>query len=167
MKSYGSLIIGFLLILAMAACKTKQVVQKDEVSEIKASTDSVKVDVEDNVFVAYLPPGDFEDNADSSSITADSIYNFPKAFSWVPKLMKTSHKMSKGGWFIYQSRKASKSDIRSECKDLKKSSTVVEQKNKKENKSNCHNVLFWIVLLIFICLVVRYRKIIAKLFGAY
>lgn len=167
MKSYSSLIIAFFLILAMASCKSKQVVQKDEVSEIKASTDSVKVDVEDNVFVAYLPPGDFADNEDSSSITADSIYNFPKAFSWVPKLLKISHKESKGGWFIYQSRKASKSDIKSESKDLKKSSTVVEQKNKKENKSSCHNVLFWIVLLIFICLVVRYRKIIAKLFGAY
>lgn len=167
MKSYSSLIIAFFLILAMASCKSKQVVQKDEVSEIKASTDSVKVDVEDNVFVAYLPPGDFADNEDSSSITADSIYNFPKAFSWVPKLLKISHKESKGGWFIYQSRKASKSDIKSESKDLKKSSTVVEQKNKKENKSSCHNVLFWIVLMIFICLVVRYRKIIAKLFGAY
>ena len=167
MKSYGSVIIGFLLILAMAACKTKQVFQKDEVSEIKASTDSVKVDVEDNVFVAFLPPGDLMDNADSSSITADSIYNFQKAFSWVPKLIKKNPRISKGGWFIYQCRKASKSDIKSESKDLKKSSTVVEQKNKKENKLYCHNVLFWIVLMIFICLVVRYRKIIKKLFGAY
>lgn len=167
MKSYGSLMIGFFLILAMAACKSKQVFQKDEVSEIKASTDSVKVDMEDNVFVAYLPPGDFVDNADSSYITADSIYNFPKAFSWVPKLIKKNPKVSKGGWFFYQSRKALKSNIKSESRDLKKSSTVVEQKNKKENKSSCHNVLFWIVLLIFICLVVRYRKIIEKLFGAY
>ena len=167
MKSYGSLFIGFLLILAMAACKSKQVVQKDEVSEIKASTDSVKVDMEDKVFIAYLPPGEFEDNADTSSITADSIYNFPKTFSWVPKLTKKNPRVTRGGWFIYQSRKASKSDIRSESKDLKKSSTVVEQKNKKENKSNCHNVLFWIVLMIFVCLVVRYRKIIEKLFGAY
>lgn len=167
MKSYGSLILGFLLILAMVSCKTKQVVQKDEVSEIKASTDSVKVDREDNVFVAYLPPGNFEDSEDSSSITADSIYNFTKAFSWVSKLIKKNPRVTRGGWFIYQSRKASKSDIRSESKDLKKSSTVVEQKNKKENKSSCHNVLFWIVFVIFICLVVRYRKIIAKLFGAY
>lgn len=167
MKSYYSFIIGFFLILAMVACKTKQVVQKDEVSEIKASTDSVKVDMEDNVFVAYLPPGDFEDSKDSSSITADSIYNFPKAFSWVPKLIKKNPRVTRGGWFLYQSRKASKSDIRSESKDLKKSSTVVEQKNKKENKSSCHNVLFWIVLMIFICLVVRYRKIIEKLFGTY
>lgn len=167
MKSYSSLIIAFFLILAMASCKTKQVVQKDEVSEIKASTDSVIEKVEDNLFVAYIPPGDFEDNADSSSITADSIYNFSKAFSWVPKLIKKNPRVTRGGWFIYQSRKASKSDIRSESKDLKKSSTVVEQKNKKENKSSCHNVLFWIVLLIFICLVVRYRKIIEKLFGAY
>lgn len=167
MKSYGSLMIGFLLILTMAACKTKQVVQKDEVSEIKASTDSVKVDVEDNVFVAYLPPGDFPDNADTSTITADSIYNFPDAISWVPKLIKKNPRVSKGGWFIYQSRKAAKSDIKSESKDLKKLSTVVEQKNKKENKSYCHNVLFWIVFVIFICLVVRYRKIIEKLFGAY
>lgn len=167
MKSYSSLIIAFFLILAMASCKTKQVVQKDEVSEIKASTDSVKMDVEDNVFVAYLPPGDFADNEDSSSITADSIYNFPKAFSWVPKLIKKNPRVTKGGWFIYQSRKASKSAISSESEDFKKSSTVVEQKNKKENKSNCHNVLFWVVLLIFICLVVRYRKIIEKLFGAY
>lgn len=167
MKSYGSLMIGFLLILAMAACKSKQVVQKDEVSEIKASTDSVKVDMEDNVFVAYLPPGDFEDNADSSSITADSIYNFPKAFSWVPKLIKKNPRVTRGGWFIYHSRKASKSNIKSESRDLKNSSTVIEQKNKKENKSNCHNVLFWIVFVIFICLVVRYRKIIEKLFGAY
>lgn len=167
MKSYYSFIIGFFLILAMVACKTKQVVQKDEVSEIKASTDSVKVDMEDNVFVAYFPPGDFEDSEDSSSITADSIYNFPKAFSWVPKLIKKNPRVTRGGWFLYQSRKASKSDIRSESKDLKKSSTVVEQKNKKENKSSCHNVLFWIVLMIFICLVVRYRKIIEKLFGAY
>lgn len=167
MKSYSSLIIAFFLILAMAACKSKQVVQKDEVSEIKASTDSVKVDMEDNVFVAYLPPGDFEENSDSSSIPGDGIYNFPKAFSWVPKLIKKNPRVTKGGWFIYQSRKASKSDIKSESKDLKKSSTVVQQKNKKENKSNCHNVLFWIVLIIFICLVVRYRKIIAKLFGAY
>ena len=167
MKSYSSLIIAFFLILAMASCKSKQVVQKDEVSEIKASTDSVKIDVEDNVFVAYLPPGNLEDNADSSSITADSIYNFPDAISWIPKLIKKNQRVAKGGWFIYQSRKASKSDFKSESKDLKKSSTVVEQKNKKENKSSCHNVLFWIVLLIFICLVVRYRKIIAKLFGAY
>lgn len=167
MKSYSSLIIAFFLILAMAACKSKQVVQKTEVSEIKTSTDSVKVDMEDNLFIAYLPPGDYQENADTSTITADSIYNFPKAFSFVPKLLKSSNKISKGGWLIYQSRKASKSDINSESKDLKKSSTVVEQKNKKENKSNCHNVLFWIVLIIFICLVVRYRKIIAKLFGAY
>lgn len=167
MKSYSSLIIAFFLILAMAACKSKQVVQKTEVSEIKTSTDSVKVDMEDNLFIAYLPPGDYQENADTSTITADSIYNFPKAFSFVPKLLKSSNKISKGGWLIYQSRKASKSDIKSESKDLKKSSTVVEQKNKKENKSNCHNVLFWIVLIIFICLVVRYRKIIAKLFGAY
>ena len=167
MKSYGSVIIVFLLILAMAACKTKQVVQKDEVTEIKASTDSVKVDMEDNVFVAYLPPGDFMDDADSSSIPGQGIYNFPKAFSWVPKLIKKNPRVTRGGWFIYQSRKASKSDVWSESKNLKKSSSVVEQKNKKENKSNCHNVLFWIVLLIFICLVVRYRKIIEKLFGAY
>lgn len=167
MKSYGSLIIGFLLILAMAACKSNQVVQKDEVTEIKASSDSVMEKVEDNVFVAYLPPGDFEDNADSSTITADSIYNFPKAFSWVSKLIKKNPRVTKGGWFIYQSRKASKSAISSESKNLKKSNSIVEQKNKKENKSNCHNVLFWIVFIIFICLVVRYRKIIAKLFGAY
>lgn len=167
MKTFGSLIIGILLILAMASCKSKQVVQKDEVSEMKASTDSVKVDMEDNLFVAYLPPGDFQESTDTSSITADSIYNFPKAFSWVPKLIKKNPKVSKGGWFIYQSRKVSKSAISSKSKDLNKSSTVVEQKNKKENKSVCHNVLFWIVLLIFICLVVRYRKIIAKLFGAY
>ena len=167
MKSYGSLMIGFLLILAMASCKSKQVVQKDEVSEMKASTDSVKVDMEDNVFVAYLPPGDFEDNSDTSSIPGDGIYNFPKAFSWVPKLIKKNPKVTKGGWFIFQSRKASKSAISSESKNLKKTNSIVEQKNKKENKSNCHNVLFWIVLLIFICLVVRYRKIIAKLFGAY
>lgn len=167
MKSYGSLIIGFFLILAMESCKTKQVVQKDEVSEIKTTTDSVKVDMEDNVFVAYLPPGDFADSEDSSSITADSIYNLPKAFSWVPKLLKTSHKGSKGGWYIYQSRKASKSEINAGSSDLKKSNSIVEQKNKKENKSICHNVLFWIVFVIFICLVVRYRKIIAKLFGAY
>lgn len=167
MKSYSSLIIAIFLILAMASCKTKQVIQKDEVSEIKASTDSVKVDMEDNVFVAYLPPGDFMDDADSSSIPEDRIYNFPKAFSWVPKLIKKNPRVSRGGWFIYQSRKASKSNIKSESKDLKKSSTVVEQKNKKENKSNCHNVLFWIIFMIFICLVVRYRKIIEKLFGAY
>lgn len=167
MKSYGSLMIGFLLILAMASCKSKQVVQKDEVSEMKASTDSVKVDMEDNVFVAYLPPGDFEDNSDSSSIPGDGIYNFPKAFSWVPKLIKKNPRVTKGGWFIFQSRKASKSAISSESKNLKETNSIVEQKNKKENKSNCHNVLFWIVLLIFICLVVRYRKIIAKLFGAY
>lgn len=167
MKSDSSLIIAFFLILAMAACKSKQVVQKAEVSEIKTSTDSVKVDMEDNLFIAYLPQGNFEDNADSSSFTADSIYNFPDAFSWIPKLIKKNPRVTKGGWFIYQSRKASKSGIKSESKDLKKSSSVVEQKNKKENKSNCHNVLFWIVLMIFICLVVRYRKIIAKLFGAY
>lgn len=167
MKSYGSVIIGFLLILAMAACKTKQVVQKDEVTEIKASTDSVKVDMEDNVFVAYLPPGDFMDDADSSSIPGEGIYNFPKAFSWVPKLIKKNPRVTRGGWFIYQSRKASKSNIKSESKDLEKSNTVVEQKNKKENKSNCHNVLFLIVFVVFICLVVRYRKIIEKLFGAY
>ena len=167
MKSYGYLIIGFILILAMASCKSKQVVQKAEVTKIKASTDSVKVDMEDNLFIAYLPPGDFADNNDSSSITADSIYNFPDAFSWVPKLIKKNPTVSKGGWFIYQSRKTSKSDIHVGSSDLKISSSVVEQKNKKENKSNCHNVLFWIVLLIFICLVVRYRKIIAKLFGAY
>ena len=166
MKSYGSVIIGFLLILAMAACKTKQVVQKDEVTEIKASTDSVKVDMEDNVFVAYLPPGDFMDDADSSSIPGEGIYNFQKTFSWVPKLIKKNPRVTRGGWFIYQSRKASKSNIKTESKDLKKSNTVVEQKNKKENKSNCHNVLFWIVFVIFICLVVRYRKIIEKLFGA-
>lgn len=167
MKSFSSLIIAFFLILAMASCKSKRVVQKDEVSEIKASTDSVKVDMEDNVFVAYLPPGDFMDDADSSSIPEDRIYNFAKAFSWVPKLIKKNPRVSRGGWFIYQSRKASKSNIKSESKDLKKSSTVVEQKNKKENKSNCHNVLFWIIFVIFICLVVRYRKIIEKLFGAY
>lgn len=167
MKSYSSLIIAFFLILAMASCKTKQVIQKNEVSEIKASTDSVKVDVEDNVFVAYLPPGDFPDNADTSTITADSIYNFPDAISWIPKLIKKNPRVSKGGWFIYQSRKASKAAISSEGEDLKKSSTIIEQKNKKENKSNCHNVLFWIVFVIFICLVVRYRKIIEKLFGAY
>lgn len=167
MKSYSSLIIAFFLILEMVSCKTKQDVQKDEVSEIKASTDSVKVDMEDNVFVAYLPPGDFEEKSDSFSIPGDGIYNFPKAFSWVPKLIKKNPRVAKGGWFIYQSRKASKSDFKSESKDLKKSSTVVQQKNKKENKSNCHNVWFWIVLIIFICLVVRYRKIIAKLFGAY
>lgn len=167
MKSYYSFIIGFFLILAMVACKSKQVVQKDEVSEIKASTDSVMENVEDNLLVAYLPPGDFADNEDSSSVTADSIYNFPKAFSWVPKLIKKNPKVTKGGWFIFQSRKASKSAISSESKNLKKSNSIVEKKNKKENKSNCHNVLFWIVLLIFICLVVRYRKIIEKLFGAY
>ena len=167
MKSYSSLVIAFFLILTMASCKSKQVVLKDEVSEIKASTDSVKMDMEDNLLVAYIPPGDFPDNADSSSITADSIYNFQKTFSWVPKLIKKNPRVTKGGWFIFQSRKASKSAISSEREDLKKSSTVVEQKNKKENKSNCHNVLFWIVLMIFICLVVRYRKIIAKLFGAY
>ena len=167
MKSYSSLIIAFFLILAMASCKSKQVVQKDEVSEIKASTDSVMEKVEDNLFIAYLPPGDFPDNEDTSTITADSIYNFPDAISWVPKLIKKNPSLTKGGWIIYQSRKASKSDIWSESKNLKKSSSVVEQKNKKENKSNCHNVLFWIVLLIFICLVVRYRKIIEKLFGAY
>lgn len=167
MKSFSSLIIAFFLILAMASCKTKQVVQKDEVSEIKASTDSIKVDMEDNVFVAYLPPGDFMDDADSSSIPRDGIYNFPKAFSWVPKLIRKNPRVTRGGWFIYQSRKASKSNIKSESKDLEKSNTVVEQKNKKKNKSNCHNVLFWIVFVIFICLVVRYRKIIEKLFGAY
>lgn len=167
MKSYGSVIIGFLLILAMAACKTKQVVQKDEVTEIKASTDSVKVDMENNVFVAYLPPGDFMNDTDSSSIPGEGIYNFPKAFSWVQKLIKKNPRVTRGGWFIYQSRKASKSNIKSVSKDLEKSNTVVEQKNKKENKSNCHNVLFWIVFVIFICLVVRYRKIIEKLFGAY
>lgn len=167
MKSFSTLIIAFFLILAMASCKTKQVVQKDEVSEIKASTDSVKVDMEDNVFIAYLPPGDFMDDADSSSIPGDGIYNFPKAFSWVPKLIRKNPRVTRGGWFIYQSRKASKSNIKSESKDLEKSNTVVEQKNKKEDKSNCHNVLFWIVFVIFICLVVRYRKIIEKLFGAY
>lgn len=167
MKSFGSLIIGIFLILAMASCKTKQVVQKDEVLEIKASTDSVKVDMEDDLFIAYLPPGDFQESKDTSSITADSIYNYPKAFSWVPKLLKANHVGSKGGWFVYQSRKTSKSEIHAGNSDLKKSNSVVEQKNKKENKSNCHNVLFWIVLLIFICLVVRYRKIIVKLFGAY
>lgn len=167
MKSYSSLIIVLFLILAMAACKSKQVVQKDEVLGIKASTDSVKVDMEDNLFIAYLPPGDFSDNTDTSSITADSIYNFPDAISWVPKILKKNTRASKGGWFIYQSRRASKSDIKSESKDLKKTSTIVEQKTKKENKSICHIVLIWIILLIFICLVVRYRKIIAKLFGAY
>lgn len=167
MKSYSSLIIAFFLILAMASCKSKQVVQKDEVSEIKASTDSVIEKVEDNLFVAYLPPGDFPDNADTSTINADSIYNFPDAISWVHKLIKKNPRLTKGGWVIYQSRKASKSDIWSESKDLKKSSSIVEQKNKKENKSNCHNVLFWIIFVIFICLVVRYRKIIEKLFGAY
>lgn len=167
MKTFGSLIIGILLILAMASCKSKQVVQRDEVYEMKASTDSVKVDMEDNLFVAYLPPGDLQESTDTSSITADCIYDFQDAISWVPKLIKKNQKVSKGGWFVYQSRKTSKSAISSKSKDLKKSSTVVEQKNKKENKSNCHNVLFWIVLLIFICLVVRYRKIIAKLFGAY
>lgn len=167
MKTYYSFIIGFFLILAMAACKSKQVVQKDEVSEIKASTDSVKENMEDKLFIAYLPPGNFLESTDSSSITADSIYNYPKAFSWVPKLIKKNPRVTKGGWFIYQSRKASKSAISSESKNLKKSNSIVEQKNKKENKSNCHNVLFWIVLLIFICLVVRYGKIIEKLFGAY
>lgn len=167
MKSFSSLIIAFFLILTMASCKTKQVVQEDEVSEIKASTDSVKNDMEDNVFVAYLPPGDFMDDADSSSIPGDGINNFPKAFSWVPKLIKKNPGVTRGGWLIYQSRKTSKSNIKSESKDLEKSNTVVEQKNKKENKSNCHNVLFWIVFVIFICLVVRYRKIIKKLFGAY
>lgn len=167
MKTFGSLIIGILLILSMASCKSKQVVQKDEVSEMKASTDSVKVDMEDNLFVAYLPPGDFQESTDTSSITADCIYSFHDVISWVPQLIKKNPMVSKGGWFIYQSRKASKSAISSKSEDLKKSNTVVKQKNKKENKSNCHNVLFWIVLLIFICLVVRYRKIIAKLFGAY
>lgn len=167
MKSYSSFIIWFFLILAMISCKSKEVVQKAEVSEIKTSTDSVKVEMEDNLFIAYLPPGDFPLNADTSTITADSIYNFPDAISWVPKILKKNPRVPKGGWFIFQSRKASKSNIKSESKDLKKTSTVVEQKTKKENKSNCHIVLFWIVLLIFICLVVRYRKIIAKLFGAY
>lgn len=167
MKSYSSFIIWFFLILAMISCKSKEVVQKAEVSEIKTSTDSVKVEMEDNLFIAYLPPGDFPENADTSTITADSIYNFPDAISWVPKILKKNPRVPKGGWFIFQSRKASKSNIKSESKDLKKTSTVVEQKTKKENKSNCHIVLFWIVLLIFICLVVRYRKIIAKLFGAY
>lgn len=167
MKSYSSLIIGFFLILAMASCKSKQVVQKAEVSEIKTSTDSVKVDMEDNLFIAYLPPGDFENNSDSSSITADSIYNFPDAHSWAPKFLKKKPILAKGGWFIYQTRKKSVSDIYTESNDLKKSNSVKEQNTKKENKSYCHIVLFWIVLLIFICLVVRYRKIIAKLFGAY
>lgn len=167
MTSYSSLIIWFFLILAMISCKSKEVVQKAEVSEIKASTDSVKMDMEDNLFIAYLPPGDFPENTDTSTITADSIYNFPDAISWVPKILKKNPRVPKGGWFIFQSRKASISNIKSESKDLKKTSTVVEQKTKKENKSNCHIVLFWIVLLIFICLVVRYRKIIAKLFGAY
>lgn len=167
MKSYSSFIIWFFLILAMISCKSKEIVQKAEVSEIKTSTDSVKVEMEDNLFIAYLPPGDFPENADTSTITADSIYNFPDAISWVPKILKKNPRVPKGGWFIFQSRKASKSNIKSESKDLKKTSTVVEQKTKKENKSNCHIVLFWIVLLIFICLVVRYRKIIAKLFGAY
>lgn len=167
MKSYSSFIIWFFLIVAMISCKSKEVVQKAEVSEIKASTDSVKVDMEDNIFFAYLPPGDFMDNADSSTITADSIYKFPDAISWVPKILKKNSRVPKGGWFIFQSRKASISNIKSESKDLKKTSTVVEQKTKKENKSNCHIVLLLIVLLIFICLVVRYRKIIAKLFGAY
>lgn len=167
MKSYSSLLIGFFLILAMISCKSKEVVQKAEVSEIKASTDSVKVDMEDNLFIAYLPPGNYPDNADSSSITADSIYKFPDAISWVPKIFKKSKGIKKGGWFIYQSRKATKSNIKSESRDLQKTSTVVEQNTKKENKSNCHYVLFWIVLLIFICLVVRDRKIIAKMFGAF
>lgn len=167
MKSYSSFVIGLFLILAMISCKSKEVIQKAEVSEIKASTDSVKVDMEDNLFIAYLPPGDFADNADSSSITADSIYKFPDALSWAPKFLKKKPMLTKGGWFIYQTRKKSVSDIYTESNDLKKSNSVKEQKAKKENKSNCHIVLFWIVLLIIICLVVRYRKIIAKLFGAY
>lgn len=167
MKSYSSLIIVLFLILAMAACKSKQVVQKDEVSEIKASTDSVKVDMEDNLFIAYLPPGEFPDNTDTSTITADSIYKFQDALSWAPKFLKKKPMLTKGGWFIYQTRKKSVFDIYSESNDLKKSSSEKGQYNKKESKSYCHIVLFWIVLLIFICLVVRYRKIIAKLFGAY
>lgn len=167
MKSYSSFIIGFFLILAMISCKSKEVVQKAEVSEIKTSTDSVKVDMEDNLFIAYLPPGDFSENTDTSTITADSIYKFPDALSWAPKFLKKKPMLTKGGWFIYQSRKKSISDIYTGSNDLKKSSSEMKQKTKKENKSYCHIVLFWIVLLIFICLVVRYRKIIAKLFGAF
>lgn len=167
MKSYSSFIIGFFLILAMISCKSKEVVQKAEVSEIKASTDSVKVDMEDNLLIAYLPPGDFPDNTDTSTITADSIYKFPDALSWAPKILKKKPILAKGGWFIYQTRKKSVSDIYTESNDLKKSNSVKEQNAKRENKSICHIVLIWIVLLIFICLVVRYRKIIAKLFGAY
>lgn len=167
MKSYSSFIIWFFLILAMISCKSKEVVQKAEVSEIKTSTDSVKVEMEDNLFIAYLPPGDFSENTDTSTITADSIYKFPNALSWAPKFLKKKPMLTKGGWFIYQTRKKSVSDIYTESNDLKKSNSVKEQNTKKEKKSICHIVLIWIVLLIFICLVVRYRKIIAKLFGAF
>lgn len=166
MKSYSTFFVGFLLVLAMASCKAKQVVQKSDVSEIKTSTDSVTVDMEDNLFIAYLPSGDVLPSSDTATINADSISGFQKAFSLLPRILSSSPQVKKGGLFVIHSKKSTKSNVNSLNNVSQMSNSVVEHKDTKGTKSICHNVLFWAIFLVFVCLVVRYGKKVSKIFGA-
>lgn len=149
-----------MIIVVMASCKTKQSVSK---SVTKDSTEQIKVVEDKNQKIHLVVKYSRENNGQQLDSAMSNLLLLPL----------TDDVDSKNSWslpYIPGMEIDYQFDLVQNKKTDRKTNVVNKTKDKEkipqQNKTSCHFVIWMLIFAVFLCLVVRYRKIIAKMFGA-
>lgn len=148
-----------MFIIIVASCKSKQLVSK---SVSKDSTELVKIDEVINQKIHFVVKYPHDDNGSF----ADSLKN---NLLLLPLLDDSYDKPSFCLPYIPGMEIDYQFDMVQNKKSDKKTNVIDKSKNREiipqHKDSSCHYVIWFVIFAVFLCLVVRYRKKIAKIFG--
>lgn len=158
-KKFISYILLVMIIIIIASCKTKQSVSK---SVTKDSTEQIKVVEDKNQKIHLVVKYPRENNGQPLDSAMSNLLLLPL----------TDDVDNKNSWslpYIPGMEIDYQFDMVQNKKTDKKTNVVDKTKDKEkipqQDKTSCHFVIWIVIFAVFLCLVVRYRKKIAKMFG--
>lgn len=148
-----------MIIIIIASCKTKQSVSK---SVTKDRTEQIKVVEDKNQKIHLVVKYPKENNGQQLDSAMSNLLLLPLTDD-VDNKKSWSLPYIPGMEIDYQF------DMVQNKKTDKKTNVVDKTKDKEkipqQDKTSCHFVIWIVIFAVFLCLVVRYRKKIAKMFG--
>lgn len=158
-KKFISYILLVMIIIIIASCKTKQSVSK---SVSKDSTEQIKVVEDKNQKIHLVVKYPRENNGQRLDSAMSNLLLLPF----------TDDVDNKNSWslpYIPGMEIDYQFDMVQNKKTDKKTNVVDKTKDKEkipqQDKTSCHFVIWIVIFAVFLCLVVRFRKKLAKIFG--
>lgn len=155
-----TLYVTLLFMLACSACKTKQMVDNKNVTTIKTE-DSVCVKMDDEIFVAYLTSsGEPKFDTDEHDLLLNDSCTANKSLRNVLQGMLKSPSGREVAIMYRKATSSLKNHSSSLDSAITNEKTVADKKVASDKDYTCQIVVIVLVFVVFVCLVVRYRKII-------